>query len=141
MTPGRTQRPYDTHAGSRQAGAVPLKQERARATLASIEATAVRLWNASGYDRVSVDAICDAAGISKGAFYFHFASKAELLHAVAVPDTARLVERTREALDDGTPPVLILVGQIVTWVADDIRQVPASLVERAVLGPSRWSTD
>ena len=43
---------------------------------------AARLISHYGYDKTSVSDIADAAGISKGAIYLHFASKDELFEAV-----------------------------------------------------------
>jgi AcrR family transcriptional regulator len=43
---------------------------------------ATRLFASQGYDRTSVEAVIRQAGVSKGAFYHHFSSKAEILDAV-----------------------------------------------------------
>jgi AcrR family transcriptional regulator len=43
---------------------------------------AAQLFSSQGYDRTSVESIIGQAGVSKGAFYHHFASKDELLDAV-----------------------------------------------------------
>lgn len=53
--------------------------ERRRA----ITQAAYRCFVREGYAAASVDSICAEAGISKGAFYVHFASKEALIHAVA----------------------------------------------------------
>lgn len=41
--------------------------------------TSIRLINTCGYDNVTVDNICEACGISKGAFYHHFRSKLDII--------------------------------------------------------------
>jgi AcrR family transcriptional regulator len=41
--------------------------------------TAVELFSERGYDRVTVDDICDKAGVSKGTFYNHFKSKDQVI--------------------------------------------------------------
>lgn len=38
----------------------------------------MRLFNQNGYDNVSVDRICEAAGVTKGSFYHHFDSKYDI---------------------------------------------------------------
>ena len=48
-----------------------------------ILATAYRLFVRDGYDATTVNAIIDALGLSKGAFYHHFESKEEVMQALA----------------------------------------------------------
>lgn len=45
--------------------------------------TAQRLFLEKGYEDTTIAAIIDAVGVSKGAFYHYFASKEELLDAIA----------------------------------------------------------
>lgn len=47
-------------------------------TRAHILKTAARLFRRSGYDGVSIDDLMGEAGLTRGGFYNHFASKAEL---------------------------------------------------------------
>jgi AcrR family transcriptional regulator len=51
---------------------------------------ALRLFLAKGYDATAVSEVIAAAGLSKGAFYHHFATKDDLLEAIAL----RLVEES-----------------------------------------------
>ena len=44
--------------------------------------SAIKLFSNRGYNKASVDDICEEAGISKGAFYHHFKSKQELFLAL-----------------------------------------------------------
>ncbi len=44
---------------------------------------ALQLFYESGYDKTTIQAIIDKVGVSKGAFYYYFASKEEVLEAVA----------------------------------------------------------
>jgi AcrR family transcriptional regulator len=50
-------------------------QQRSEETHTIIKETAQRLFARSGYDATGVAEICSEAGVSKGAFYFHFPSK------------------------------------------------------------------
>ncbi len=50
-------------------------QQRSEETRAHILQAAITLFAKNGYDASSVAEICQAAGVSKGAFYHHFASK------------------------------------------------------------------
>lgn len=59
-----------------------------------------------GYNAVTVDAICDAAGVKKGSFYHYFESKAELTKAAI---EAWWQERSRPIIEssfaEGVPPL------------------------------------
>ncbi len=56
-------------------------QTRSEETRARILDAALKLFAQSGYEAASVDDICAAAGVSKGAFYHHFPTKqATFLH-------------------------------------------------------------
>jgi len=57
-------------------------QKRSEETRRGIMESAVQLFSRSGYDASSVDEICQAAGISKGAFYHHFPSKQQLFLSI-----------------------------------------------------------
>jgi AcrR family transcriptional regulator len=52
-----------------------MMQPRSKETKAQILASAYQLFSLSGYDATSVAEICQAAGVSKGAFYYHFPTK------------------------------------------------------------------
>lgn len=53
-------------------------QARSAATRQKILQAALSLFSQSGYDATGVAEICRAAGVSKGAFYYHFPSKQAL---------------------------------------------------------------
>jgi len=50
-------------------------QQRSEETRKHILEAAQRLFSAKGYDATGVAEICQAAGVSKGAFYHHFLTK------------------------------------------------------------------
>jgi AcrR family transcriptional regulator len=56
-----------------------LGQTRSRRTRAELVNTAIRLWQNRDFDDISVDAIVEAAGVSKGTFYYHFRRKEDVL--------------------------------------------------------------
>ncbi|HUP98437.1 MAG TPA: helix-turn-helix domain-containing protein [Usitatibacter sp.] len=70
-----------------------------------------------GFGATTVDAVVSRAGITKGAFFHHFASKAELARAL-VDRYARLdretlvhhVERAKKLASDPLEQVLVLIG-------------------------------
>jgi AcrR family transcriptional regulator len=51
------------------------RKERAQITRRKLVDAALELFFEKGYDNVTVDDICEKAGVSKGAFYGHFKSK------------------------------------------------------------------
>lgn len=53
-----------------------------------------------GYDKVSLNEVIIAAGVSKGAFYHYFASKEALLEALATRFAEAAFARIRSVLDD-----------------------------------------
>lgn len=63
---------------------------------------AQRQFGAKGYDGTSVADIIADVGISKGAFYHHFASKEDLLEALACRHARNATAETRVVLDDPT---------------------------------------
>ncbi len=55
------------------------RKKQAVATHQKIYNTSLKLFYSKGYDKVTVDDICDKAGVSKGAFYDHFKSKDQVI--------------------------------------------------------------
>jgi AcrR family transcriptional regulator len=53
--------------------------EQRKATRAKLIEAALRLFSTSGYEHATVDDISQAAGYSKGAYYFHFSTKDDVL--------------------------------------------------------------
>ena len=53
--------------------------EQRKQTRARLVEAALQLFSTSGYDRATVDDISQAAGYSKGAYYFHFSTKDDIL--------------------------------------------------------------
>jgi AcrR family transcriptional regulator len=62
--------------------------------------TAMGLFMQFGYDQTSVNAIIDAVGVSKGAFYHYFKSKEDLLDAVAERASAQALQTIEPVVDD-----------------------------------------
>jgi len=58
------------------------QEERSQETRGRILAAAEQSFAEQGYDTTSVDTICHAAGVSKGAFYHHFPSKSSAFIAL-----------------------------------------------------------
>jgi len=58
------------------------QQERAVATRDRIVRSAAAIFDQRGYSNTSIDVIATEAGVTKGALYHHFTSKAEVANAV-----------------------------------------------------------
>lgn len=57
-------------------------QHRSEETRGRILQAAIRLFSKNGYDATGVAEICQAAEVSKGAFYYHFPSKQTVFQAL-----------------------------------------------------------
>lgn len=113
-----------THSnGSGQTGTGRPRQERAQVTLAAILQAAATVFAESGYARTTLDGVAVEAGVTKGALYFHFASKQALANAVIAEETRvmregaeRILARDLSALET----LILLVDAFTTRVASDV---------------------
>lgn len=85
------------------------RQQRSVATRAAIIEAAAGEFDERGYTGASMDAVAERAGLTKGALYFHFTSKADLAAAVI----ARQHEVSRQygeaAAERGSTPLEVLM--------------------------------
>ena len=86
----------------------PPQQVRAQRTRRQLLEAAQRVFADGGYEGATVDDIAEAAGCSKGAYYFHFASKEEALVALLDEWAAYWSDRLTQALDTRLPPAVAL---------------------------------
>lgn len=84
-------------------------QSRALATRDAILRGAAEVFGARGYGLASISDIAKAAGLTKGALYFHFASKDELAVAVIAEQHRRTMEASAAILAEGRPALESLV--------------------------------
>jgi AcrR family transcriptional regulator len=84
---------------SRGSAASPLRSERTRA---AIREAANRLFLERGIDQTTVDAICEAAGLSKGTFYLYFKRKEDLLLEYGLTRLRRIREMLPELIGKRT---------------------------------------
>ncbi|MGK5627535.1 ScbR family autoregulator-binding transcription factor [Streptomyces sp. URMC 123] len=106
------------------------RQERAERTRNALIRAAAEVYDRIGYERATLALISSAAGVTKGALYFHFATKAELAEAVrcaAGTATRAAVEELARRHTAAVPPVPALqtVIDVTHLLARALRTDPA----------------
>ena len=102
-------------SGSRTRTALITPQDDA--TFAAILNAAVRVFGSRGYHGTSVRDIAEAAGVSPGSLYNHFASKHDLLVVILERGLDNLVAASEDALYEASPdPVSRLRALVRTHV-------------------------
>ncbi|MEU6278100.1 ScbR family autoregulator-binding transcription factor [Streptomyces populi] len=86
-----------------------VKQERAERTLRRIITAAADRFEEDGYSGTSLDDITRAAGVSKGAFYFHFASKKQVADTVVEHSYGLLEDLVEASCASGAPALQQLI--------------------------------
>jgi AcrR family transcriptional regulator len=89
-----------------------LRSQHAEATRRAVLDAARALFGRQGYAQTSVDEIADAARVTKGAVYHHFAGKEALFRAVYAEVEADAQARALRAGNEAMPPI----GQIVAMI-------------------------
>lgn len=77
-------------------------KEESKETRRAIIAAAREVFYHKGVTRTSLEQIAAAAGVTRGAIYWHFANKAELFYAMRDEVQLPLVDRCDVALDTGS---------------------------------------
>jgi AcrR family transcriptional regulator len=121
---------------------VDRRQDRGQATRDQLVTEAARLFAERGFEATSVEAVLDAAGVSRGSLYHHFKSKDALFEAVLDAEEARIGEATMlAALGAGDDPVAQLRAGALEWIrlaGDPVVQRIVLIDAPAVLGWERW---
>ncbi len=100
-----------------------VKQDRAVRTRETVLAAAGAAFAENGFLGTSMADILQRAGVTKGALYFHFASKEELAFALIAEEEQAAARIVDEALARDTPPLHTLVALITRW-AQSIQSDP-----------------
>ena len=120
---------------------MPTQAERSAATTAALRREARRLFAKHGFDAVAVDDIAAAAGMTRGAFYHHYAGKEALFDVVHEEVQAELAAAVRKAAAPYQDPYEQLLHGVDRYLelASDRRRNRIALVDGpAVLGPGRY---
>lgn len=107
-------------------------QARSRRTRDRLVTAALEQFAARGFDDVTVDEICAAAGVAKGTCYFHFPTKEDLLVAAFHRGGPDVRAHADELVASGVPfaeAVLALGDRI----ARNTGRLPKPLVQRATI--------
>lgn len=86
-----------------------VKQARAVATREAIVTGAAEVFRRRGYGSASVAEIAAESGMTKGALYFHFASKDDLARAIIEEQHRRTMTAVAATLEEGRPAVETMV--------------------------------
>ena len=122
----------DTHTPRAAGAPVPrrragLTQERSRDTRSKLVRTAMGLWNERGFETgiedTTVDEIVQAAGVTKGTFYFHFAHKEEILLELGYSTASQLAEEATRCVEANRT------------ISDSLRRVTNALVASVKTSP------
>ncbi|QHV88849.1 MULTISPECIES: ScbR family autoregulator-binding transcription factor [Streptomyces] len=84
-------------------------QARSERTRRRLVCAGARMFDQNGYASASLEQIAEAAGMTKGALYFHFASKERLADAVQEHAQAALADFRQRQRAAGVPPVQALI--------------------------------
>jgi AcrR family transcriptional regulator len=121
---------------------VDRRLDRGQATREHLVTAATRVFAERGFDATSVEAVLDAAGVSRGSLYHHFKSKEALFEAVLDAAEVRIGEATLlAAAGVGDDPVDILRAGALEWIrlaGDPVVQRIVLIDAPAVLGWERW---
>jgi AcrR family transcriptional regulator len=117
------------------------REEYAETTRAAIVQAAVRQFAAQGFARTTMDAVAQAARVTKGAVYHHFRDKAELFEAAFVVMEERLLARVSAGVAGIADPLELIAAGVDLFLAecceDDFRRIAIQEAPTA-LGWARW---
>jgi AcrR family transcriptional regulator len=94
-------------------GAIPSKSEQTRALILE---TAMRLFQERGYDKTTMRAIAQEAGVSVGNAYYYFAGKEHLIQGFYDRIAAEHQVWVRDVLDRETDLEARLAGVLKAWL-------------------------
>ncbi|MBF6354140.1 TetR family transcriptional regulator [Nocardia higoensis] len=119
-----------------------VRQSQALATRQRLLDTATRLFASEGFAAVTTTGLSEAAGVTRGALYHHFANMTEVMEAVFARSEGVLVSRVTDALAEQADPRarLLALGPVVlrALAHDTLVQRIVFVEAPAALGWSRW---
>ena len=126
---------------SEQQGVSGKRAAQGRATRGQLIEVATGLFAEHGYEGTSIEAVLTAAGVSRGALYYHFASKEALFTAVLEAISDRVTAEVTKAISGCTDPVDTLRTGALAWIdlaGDPVIQRIMLVDAPSVLGWEQW---
>jgi len=117
------------------------RSERGQAPRQQLVAAAIELFGERGYEATSIEAVLDAAGVSRGALYHHLPSKEALFEAAMQAVETRIGEAAIAVAEGTTDSVSLLRAGCLSWVrlaGDPVVQRIILIDAPSVLGWQRW---
>lgn len=108
-----------------------LRQQRSQHSRAQLVQAADTLWTEQGFDATKVSDICRSAGVSKGLFYFYFATKEDLLVEFVLDDADQAATAMQRALSADAPVEAVLQKGVAVMVRRAQRR-PRHLLARGI---------
>ncbi|MFE7853222.1 ScbR family autoregulator-binding transcription factor [Streptomyces sp. NPDC057403] len=99
-------------------------QERSEKTRHRLVHAGAQMFDLKGYANATLSDIADAAGVSKGALYFHFSSKEDLAEVVRHRGQSLVSQALRSVADSRRTPLQALVD-LTHWLAWALVEDPA----------------
>ena len=133
MTEQQATPPQQTAPGKRAA--------QGRATRGQLIEVATGLFAEHGYEGTSIEAVLTAAGVSRGALYYHFAGKEVLFTAVLEAVSDRVIAQVTEVISGCTNPVDAVRTGALAWIdlaGDPVIQRIMLVDAPSVLGWEQW---
>ena len=120
----------------------PALRARYDARRREVVATAAKLFAERGYDGTSMSELTEATGLAAGGLYHYIEGKDDLLIAICDELLEPLLERAREIVAAGAPPVAQLRELVEAWVGHVVEHRHHMLVftqeRQAIERESRW---
>ncbi len=118
---------------------IGLRERRRRQTSADIRDAAVRLAQERGFDKVTIEEICLAAGISTRTFFNYFPNKES---AIAYGPSDLPAELAADFVAAGPATYRVVLAELITLAAHHLRDMPprrekaAAMLELAKTSPA-----
>ena len=105
--------------------------------------TGMQLFEQRGFRETTIQDICDAVGVTKGAFYYHFASKEELLMEIHQRYIDGLLQDQARILASSDPPsekILHIMELLMESIGTNRASAKIFFAELRQLGQERLQT-